>query len=138
IPNFDNATEVMAKRLGHSGDEATVLTADGRIVNNWRSYATVLAIDDALASVKPGEGCLVFMTSHGNEHGLVLGTDYSTHRYLTPTRLSQILARHCHDRPTVAILSGCHTGTFLKPEMEAPNRIILTAARKDRTSFGCS
>jgi hypothetical protein len=38
----------------------------------------------------------------------------------------------------VAILSGCHSGTFLTPQMEAENRIILTAARYDRTSFGCS
>jgi hypothetical protein len=138
IPNFDNATLILANRLRHSGDEATVLTSDGRIVNSWRSYATIRAIDDGLAGVKPGEGCLVFVTSHGNEYGLVLGADYSARRYLTPTRLSQILAAHCRDRPTVVILSGCHTGTFMRPEMKAPNRIVLTASSKDRTSFGCS
>ena len=41
----------------------------------------------------------------------------------------------CGQRPTVAIISACHSGIFL--DDAAPNRIILTAARADRTSFGC-
>ena len=138
IPNFDNATDVMARRLEHSGDDVRVLTSNGSLVTNERWYAASWTIYDAFYDVKPGEGCLIFVTSHGNEYGLVMGMDNRDHYFLTPTRLSQILAKRCRDRPTVAILSGCHTGTFLKPEMESPNRIILTAARKDRTSFGCS
>jgi hypothetical protein len=138
IPNFDNATLALANRLKRSGDDATILTSNGDLVTQWRWYAASWTIYDAFYDVKPEEGCLIFVTSHGNEYGLVMGLDNREDYFLTPTRLSQILARRCRDRPTVAILSGCHTGTFLKPEMEAPNRIILTAARKDRTSFGCS
>jgi hypothetical protein len=138
IPNFDNAVEVLAKRLKRSGADVRVLTSNGDLVTHGRWYATSWTIYDAFDDVKPAEGCLVFVTSHGNEYGLVMGMDNREDYFLTPTRLSQILARRCRDRPTVAILSGCHTGTFLKPEMESPNRIILTAARKDRTSFGCS
>jgi hypothetical protein len=138
IPNFDNATEVLAKRLERAGAEVRVLTSNGDLVNGERWYAASWTIYDAFYGVQPNEGCLVFVTSHGNEYGLAMGMDNRDHYFLTPTRLSQILARRCRDRPTVAILSGCHTGTFLKPEMKAPNRIILTAARKDRTSFGCS
>ena len=43
----------------------------------------------------------------------------------------------CGSVPTVAIVSGCYSGIFIGRVTEAPNRIILTAARDDRTSFGC-
>jgi hypothetical protein len=39
--------------------------------------------------------------------------------------------------PTVVIVSGCYTGAFAAGAMAEPNRIILTAARRDRPSFGC-
>jgi hypothetical protein len=37
--------------------------------------------------------------------------------------------------PTVAILSSCYSGSFTA--MRAANRVIITAARADRPSFGC-
>jgi hypothetical protein len=43
----------------------------------------------------------------------------------------------CGERPTVVIISACYSGVFVDP-LEAPNRVILTAARPDRSSFGCS
>jgi len=138
IPNFDNAALTLANRLKRSGVETTVLTSDGSLVNDWRSYATAWTIDAALSDVGQWEACLVFVTSHGNEYGLVMGMDNAERYYLTPARLAEILAYRCGERPTVAILSGCHTGTFLTALMKTENRIILTAARKDRTSFGCS
>jgi hypothetical protein len=138
IPNFDNAVETLADRLQRSDVETTILTSDGRLVTNHRWYATAEVIDGVLSDVGTSDGCLVFVTSHGNEIGLVMGMDNAEGYYLTPARLADILARDCDRRPTVAILSGCHSGTFLTDAMMAENRIILTAARKDRTSFGCS
>jgi hypothetical protein len=138
IPNFDNAVEALAKRLERSDAATTLLTSDGRLVTNRRWYATAEVIDGVLSDVGRSDGCLVFVTSHGNEIGLVMGMDNAEAFYLTPTRLADILARDCGERPTVAILSGCHSGTFLTAPMMTENRIILTAARRDRTSFGCS
>jgi hypothetical protein len=138
IPNFDNAALTLANRLKRSNADTTVLTSDGSLVNDWRWYATAWVIDEALSNVGKEDGCLVFVTSHGNEYGLVMGMDNAERYYLTPVRLAEILARDCGERPTVVILSGCHTGTFLTALMKTENRIILTAARRDRTSFGCS
>src|SRR5690349_4168340 len=140
IGNFDRAAVTLAARLKKSGADTTVLTSDEKKVTDWRGLATAYRIDVLLnqADMKPGDGCLVFVTSHGNEHGLVMKADEEEYAYLTPKRLAGILTRHCGDRPTVAILSGCHTGTFISPQMQRDNRIILTAARNDRTSFGCS
>jgi hypothetical protein len=76
-------------------------------------------------------GCLVYFTSHGNTDGLVLGDSV-----YAPNSLSRMLDNTCSDRPTVVVISACFSGVFV-PVLEAPNRMILTAARPDRTSFGC-
>ena len=85
-------------------------------------------------NVQEGEGCLIHMTSHGKPTGFYIrGQDY-----LTPTKLNQIINDNCGKRPTVLLVSACYAGIFAEPSMQANNRIILTAARKDKTSFGCS
>jgi len=50
--------------------------------------------------------------------------------------ISDIVDRTCSNRPTVIIISACFSGMFI-PVMHADNRMIFTAARPDRTSFGC-
>jgi hypothetical protein len=82
-------------------------------------------------SNRTNAGCLVYFTSHGSPDGIVMGeTTYA------PSSLSQMLDNTCSDRPTVVIISACFSGVFV-PALQAPNRMILTAARPDRTSFGC-
>jgi hypothetical protein len=76
-------------------------------------------------------GCLLYFSSHGAPSGLVLGE-----RILTPVKLDNIVSNACEDRPTIVVISACYSGVFLRA-LEAPNRMILTAARPDRTSFGC-
>ena len=59
--------------------------------------------------------------------------------FLTPDDLNGLLDGHCADRPTVVIASGCFSGIFAGGRsMPAANCTILTAARSDRTSFGCN
>ena len=83
-------------------------------------------------SNRTSAGCLVFFTSHGSTDGIVMGE--STY---SPSSMSQMLDNTCSTRPTVVIISACFSGVFV-PALQAPNRMILTAARPDRTSFGCS
>jgi hypothetical protein len=89
----------------------------------------------ALLPGRPGDRCLIFVTSHG-EHGRGLYLAYS-HEMLTPAALAQALSAGCANVPTVVIVSSCYSGSFATGPMLAPNRIILTAARPDRPSFGC-
>jgi hypothetical protein len=42
----------------------------------------------------------------------------------------------CGSKPSVVVMSACFTGIFLPP-LAAPNRMVMSAARPDRTSFGC-
>ena len=84
-----------------------------------------------------GQGaCLFFATSHGNMAGLRLEAEGGRSRVLSPGELDRLLDQHCGDRPTVAILSDCDAGVFLDSRMRQPNRILIAASSRGRTSYG--
>ncbi len=57
---------------------------------------------------------------------------------LKPSELGDILDRTCGERPTVLLVSACYSGIFSDFDgLATDKRVILTAARADRTSFGC-
>ncbi len=76
-------------------------------------------------------GCFAYFTSHGSPDGILIGDDT-----LTPTTINQTISNACGDRPTVVFVSACYSGVFV-PLLAGPNRMVMTAARRDRTSFGC-
>lgn len=86
---------------------------------------------DRLVKQAPG-GCLVYFTTHGAPQGVALDG------YLLPPKyLARLVDRSCGQKPTVVVMSACFSGVFI-PALAGPNRLILTAARRDRSSFGCS
>jgi len=139
-PVFDNAveeiSEILAARGVHPIDR---FTSDPMVSKADLPIATVKSISDALDAAKPqpGQGCLVFITSHGGRNGVLMRDDLDNRQVLDPSALGRILDAGCGSAPTVAIVSACFSGIFIGAVTEAPNRIILTAARDDRTSFGC-
>jgi hypothetical protein len=140
ISVFDNAVDEMTHILSARGvSRIDRFTSDPTMVENGRMIATADAMAAALATVPPGppKACLVFLTSHGNRQGLLLRDDLDHERSLDPSTFGRMLDAGCGNAPTVAIVSGCYSGIFIGRVTEAPNRIILTAARDDRTSFGC-
>ena len=138
---FDNATAAMWDRLvaGRVAPAAIQRLSAARAVvaqDGVRSSGLGHVVS-AIEHMHPGagEGCLVFATSHGAyEDGLALVPSRS---FLTPAALDDALAVGCGDAPTVVIISACFSGSFTRPPMARANRIILTAARRDRPSFGC-
>ena len=136
-PAFDNAVDAMAGKLasfGVSRSSISVLKASAYDAHG----ATQSNIRRVFAELRPAsnEGCFVFITSHGGEgRGLALVRDGL---FLSPAELDGLLRRGCGNRPTVVVASGCYSGTFAAGSaMPAANRVILTAARRDRPSFGC-
>jgi hypothetical protein len=135
-PAFGNAVDAMAGRLTELGVQRgaiTVLKAGGR----GDGAATAANIVDAFRHLSPGPGggCFVFITSHGSAgRGLVIRSE---HAYLSPANLDRLLSQPCRALPTVVIASGCFSGSFAEGAMPEPNRLVLTAARDDRPSFGC-
>jgi len=77
-------------------------------------------------------GCLVYFSSHGAPQGVVLNG-----QIMPPKLLDEMVTELCGKRPTVVIISACFSGVFV-PALADNNREILTAARPDRSSFGCS
>ena len=142
LPVFDNAVAALDARLLADGADtqadAQQLSAARPLVDHRRARpATVAQIVRAVAAMKPGpgQGCLVFATSHGVQHaGLYLSL---RDEVLTPQALDRALLQGCGDAPTAVVVSSCFSGSFARPPMTRANRVILTAARPDRTSFGC-
>ena len=77
-------------------------------------------------------GCLVYFSSHGSPQGVVLNG-----QILPPALMDEMISSACGERPTIVVISACFSGVFV-PQMASANRMILTAARPDRSSFGCS
>lgn len=134
---FDNAITAFAHRLPpHT--EIIRLSASTQAMHAYHLHAATLShVLGAISSMHPapGQGCLVYATSHGVDgEGLYL----SPHdEVLSPPQLDQALKLGCGQAPTVVVISSCFSGSFARPPMTRDNRIILTAARPDRTSFGC-
>ena len=84
----------------------------------------------SLSGSTPG-GCLFYISSHGSQAGALLDQGV-----LQPGTLATMLDQSCGARPTVVVISACFSGVFV-PTLAKPNRMVLTAARHDRTSFGC-
>jgi hypothetical protein len=83
-----------------------------------------------LSSRAPG-GCLIYVTSHGTPDGIVMDQEI-----LSPEKMKAIVGNACGQKPSVIVMSSCFSGQFV-PALAADNRIVITAARADRTSFGC-
>ncbi len=76
-------------------------------------------------------GCLIYFSSHGAPNGVVVDQ-----QILPPGVLGAMLDHTCGQRPTVVVISACFSGVFV-PALASANRMVLTAARPDRSSFGC-
>lgn len=140
-PVFDNAVRAVDIWLAEHGvaePDIHRLSAGAKPRDPAVEPATLAQVLGRIAGLhaRPGEGCFVFITSHGGRgEGIYLSRQ---DEILRPAALARALAAGCTAVPTVVVISGCYSGTFAKGAMTAPNRIVLTAARADRSSFGCA
>jgi hypothetical protein len=134
---FDNARRDVSAALGGIGfnpsNIAQFSVRPGRYPAAHPLDADAGSIADTMADLsdRARGGCLLYFSSHGGPSGIVLGQ-----RFLSPARLDAIVSDTCGERPTIVVISACYSGVFVRP-LAAPNRMILTAARPDRSSFGC-
>ena len=134
---FDNARRDLVtalKQMGFAGDHIQQFSARPELdptTKPLRSDAEQIYVNFNRLTQQATAGCFIYFTSHGAPLGIVVGD------LLVPIRtISDIVDRTCSNRPTVIIISACFSGMFI-PVMHADNRMIFTAARPDRTSFGC-
>lgn len=96
-----------------------------------------LALAGVGAAMDPQEDLLLlFITTHGTaEHELVATLPPVVDEYIDPAALADAI-RESGVGNRVVVVSACFSGGFL-PVLRAPDAAVITAARKDRTSFGC-
>lgn len=134
---FDNARRDVAKALVGMGFETSAIqqfsVRPERYPSDAPSHSETRTIYEALRT--KGEtakaGCLFYISTHGSPEGVILGE-----QVLRPHRLAAMLNDACPARPSVVVISACFSGVFIPP-LQRPDRLILTAARPDRASFGC-
>jgi hypothetical protein len=129
-PAFDNGIDTLRERLAGMGVRA--ITAYSASPGRGQLSTTRSIVGGIRAG--GGEACFVYMTSHGDQSGFFLRPG---RQMLSPAALDDALSQGCGERPTVVVVSACHSGTFITPQARRPNRIIVAAAATDRTSFGC-
>jgi hypothetical protein len=133
---FENARRDVAATLVRSGfSPANVKTLGLAAADPAERQATGSNLEAALrdTTLRARGGCLFYVTSHGSPAGVVFGRD---NHVLAPRVLDRLLQDACAERPTIVFVSACYSGVFV-PALAAPNRMVLTAARPDRSSFGC-
>ncbi|CAN7226406.1 peptidase C13 [Phenylobacterium sp. LjRoot219] len=133
---FDNARRDVGAALRSAGFQPQNLRELSARPARYRPRPAHSDIDSVYAALselagRTQGGCLAYITSHGQPQGVVVDDDL-----LEPSVLGAMLDDACGGRPTVVVISACFSGVFV-PELAAPNRMVLTAARADRTSFGC-
>ena len=84
---------------------------------------------------KSRDTLFLFLTSHGERGVFIVDMPGFDFGQLTPGRLKRMLdASGIKNR--VIVVSACHSGSFVPP-LAGPTTLVITAARADRTSFGC-
>jgi len=134
---FDNARRDVSAALGRAGFPTQNIrqfsVRPERYADTKPAKSELRGIYDALSDLsgRAAGGCLFYLTSHGVPQGAQVDQGI-----LRPGTLADMLDRTCGRRPTVVVISACFSGVFV-PTLSQPNRMVLTAARPDRTSFGC-
>lgn len=134
---FDNARRDVTKALAGMGFQNSSIQQFSVRPERYPAEATARAeartIYEALRTraETAKSGCLFYISTHGGPEGVILGKEL-----LRPHLLAAMLNEACPARPSVVVISACFSGVFIPP-LQKPDRLILTAARSDRASFGC-
>jgi hypothetical protein len=138
IENFDNGRTDLSKLMSRLTDMDSVhFTSTRSLISKNAHPATLENIGSVFNStaIGTGEGCFIHMTSHGAKNK---GFYLSLSGMMNPDQFAKLVNKRCGNLPTVILISACYSGQFITGSLTGPNRIIMTAAIKDRPSFGCS
>ncbi len=132
-----NEFDSMYGTRGHS-----LVLVNSRTTVGTLPMATLTSIREALAKIastmdKQRDILFVFMTSHGSaNHELTLSLDGMSLPDLSASRLGELIAA-TGIRWKVVVISACYAGGFVD-DLKDGTTLVMTAARRDRTSFGCA
>ena len=160
-PQVPGETDVFALALGGTADQSVFLTevesvaaileaqygAGARTLKlaNSHDHPTryplanranlARALSEIGARQGPEDLAFLFLASHGREDEFALDFHEAGTKNLTAAEFRAMLD-DSGIGPAVIVVSACHSGSFID-DIAAPDRLVITAARGDRTSFGC-
>jgi Peptidase C13 family len=110
----------------HSHDGRFPIGDDHTILSFVRTAAEQAAPQDLI---------FVHISTHGAPYELARRIGEGETTALGSRELARMLAPLA-GHPTIIVISACYSGSLIR-DLREPRRIILTAARADRSSFGC-
>lgn len=134
----DYVSQLMRERFGAYASVTLVNHRDHMADRPLATRENLTRVVQALAE-RTGEEDLVFiyLTSHGSRrHELNLDQPRLQLADLPASELAALLAP-LKDRNKVVVISACYSGGFIPP-LKDEKTLVMTAARADRVSFGCS
>jgi len=125
------ASAARARRLDDAGESRIrrFPVADDR--------AIAALVRSAAEHAGPDDIVFVHISTHGSSHWLASQFGRGPPRMITGAQLARQFAPLDRQASVIIIISACYSGSLI-PSLQAPRRIIITAARADRNSFGCS
>ena len=133
------AGEVLSRRYGAAGRAIVLAGTDGSAPGAL-PRGTPLSLGIALARIaelmdEREDVLVLYTTGHGTPAGLFYHDGDSGYGLISPNRLANMLdGLGLSNR--LLIISACYSGIFV-PRLQSPASVIVTAAARDRTSFGC-
>lgn len=128
------------ERFDTAGHSVILVNNPGTV--SVRPIASVTALARSLAVIgqrmnRDEDVLVLFMTSHGSpEYRFDLSLWPYRFDDLTPERLQEML-QEAGIRYQVVVVSACYSGGFVLP-LSSNNSLVISAARGDRNSHGCS
>ncbi len=133
------AAQLFATRFGASAHslvlENNPATLTTHPLASWSNLEAALGgLDKVMRSDQ--DILLLYVASHGGEdHTLLVDMDPLPLDQIGAQDLAGILSMH-RFKWKVLVINACYSGGFVPP-LRGPGTLVLTAARSDRSSFGC-
>ena len=124
-----------------SAPRTLLLINDRRDFETWplATHRNLQYALGALGRVMDPERDVLFLalSSHGGEGGDIAVSNVNLEPSELDARTLETWLQEAHIRWRVVVVSACFSGAFIDP-LANNQTIVITAARRDRTSFGCS
>ena len=133
------ANTLLGKRFGAAGHE--LLLVNNPATLSRYPLASLTNLETAVGAVaekmdRDNDILFVLLTSHGTQdHLLYVNMDPLPLDSIAPEDLADIFAK-AKIRYKIVVISACYSGGFIDA-LKNDTSMIVTAARADRTSFGC-
>jgi len=139
---FAEEIQLAAKRVGErygSSMRSVLLLNDRRDLTTW-PLASQSSLQYALREIgrvmNREDVLFLALSSHGSRGAISVSNTRMTEQGLSARTVAKLL-EESGIQWRVVVVSACFSGSFVKP-LANNHTIVITAAAKNRTSFGCS